>query len=279
MDLLTTQIPYSNKDKLINITLPTELTENLAEFVGIVVGDGHLNCYSKRTWNSFSITITCSSTEDLKYFNNVIQPLFASLFNTKLRPTYHYYKHYFNANNCSKAIVLYLNKNFLIPIGNKSSNVSIPDNIVNSDKNIKAAFIRGLADTDFSLSFKKKKQLHSYPVIKCSLKSKTIIIQLNKILTEFGFKTSIVLNEKNFDKRFNVYYERHSIYLSGNSNLQKWISLIGYNNPRLITKYLTWKKFGFCPPNTTLKQRITFLSEDKINAPGKIRTPDLVSEA
>src|SRR3989344_3834767 len=95
----------------------------------------------------------------------------------------------------------------------------------------------------------------SYPVIKCSLKSKNLIIQLNRMLNEFEFKTSLVLNEKNFDKRFNVYYERHSIYLSGNGNLEKWISLIGSNNLRLITKYLMWKKFGYCPPNTTLKQR------------------------
>ena len=264
MELITSEIPFSNKDRLLNITLPAKLDEDLAEFVGIVVGDGHLNYEVREDSKFYSVTISCNFTEDMNYFTNTISHLFKKLFNTNLSIIKSKSFNYFNAVKCSKSIVNFLSLNFSIPIGNKTSNIKIPINIINSNNPIKAAFIRGLADTDFSLSFKKRKHFHSYPVIKGSLKSKTIIIQLNKILTEFGFKTSLVLNEKNFDKRFNVNYERHSIYLSGKSNLHKWVLLIGYNNPRLITKYLMWKKFGFCPPNTTLKQRIMFLSEDKI---------------
>jgi len=258
MELLTKEIPYSNKDKLVNITLPTELNEDLAEFVGIVAGDGHLNCFSKRNWNSFSITITGSISEDIEYFNIAVQPLFTRLFNTRLRVTYQTHKNYFNANNCSKAIVIYLNKNFQIPIGNKCSLIHIPRNIIESE-NLVLPFVRGLADTDFSLGFKNKGKSHSYPVIKGSFKSRAIVEDLNKVLRNFEFSTNVCFNESNFDKRFGIGYERHSIYISGHKNLERWMAIIGFRNPRLVSKYMTWKKLGFCPPNTKLKERLILL--------------------
>jgi len=36
------------------------------------------------------------------------------------------------------------------------------------------------------------------------------------------------------------------------------------SNPKHLTKYYIWKQFGFCPPNTTLKQRMDILKK-KIN--------------
>ena len=263
MELLTSEIGFSNKDKSDNIILPSYLDENLAEFIGIVAGDGHLNCYSRNNWRYYSIVITCNLNEDKFYFNNVIQSKFKKLFNTCLNITCNKKKNYFNAYNYSKAIVNYINKNFSIPIGNKSSDVNIPNNIMESGKLV-LFFIRGLADTDFSLSFKNKGKLHDYPVIKGSFKSRILVDNLNKSLTNFGFCTNVCFNERNFDKRFGKGYERHSIYLSGKNNLEKWISLIGFNNPRLMTKYMIWKKFGYCLPNTTINERINSLSKDNI---------------
>ena len=276
MELLTLNIPYSVKDKYSNISLPRYLSEDLAEFVGIIIGDGHLNYEVREKSRFYSVTISCNFTEDMEYFKNIINPLFEELFNANMSIIKSKNWNYFNAVKCSKSIVNFLNFNFSIPIGNKTSNIEIPRAIMSSNSSIKAAFIRGLVDTDFSLSFKKRKWFHSYPTIKCSLKSKNIICQLNNVLTEFGFKTSLALNERNYDKRFNIHYERHSIYLSGKKNLEKWISLIGFNNPRLLSKYLIWKTFGFCPPNTTLKQRKQMLAgkveldPHNKNAPGRI---------
>ena len=258
MELLTSEIDFSNKDKSESVNLPGCLDENLAEFIGIVAGDGHLNCYSRNNSKSYSIVITCNLDEYKFYFNNIIQTKFNKLFNTHLNITYIKKKNYFNAYNYSKAIVNYINKNFSIPIGNKSSDVKIPNNIMESGKLV-LSFIRGLADTDFSLGFKNKGNLHNYPVIKGSFKGKILVENLNQALTNFGFYTNICFSEGNFDKRFGKGYERHSIYLSGKNNLEKWISMIGFNNPRLMTKYLMWKKFGYCPPNTTIKERINFL--------------------
>lgn len=260
MEQLNLDILPSIKDKYSKISLPKYLNENLAEFTGIVIGDGHLAHQVRNDSNFYSLTITCNFTEDMDYFNKVINPLFKKLFNAKLSIRKNKKLNYFNAVKCSKSIVTFMNSNFLIPIGNKASKIQIPQLIIESNESIKSAFIRGLAGTDFSLSFKNKKYIHNYPVIKCSLKSKSIICQLNTILAEFGFNANLILNEKNFDKRFNICYETHSLYLSGKDNIEKWISIIGINNPRLSSKYLIWKKHGFCPPNTSLEQRKQILA-------------------
>ena len=60
MELFTSKISFSNKDKLVNITLPNQLNEYLAEFVGIVVGDGHLNYEVREKSRFYSITISCN---------------------------------------------------------------------------------------------------------------------------------------------------------------------------------------------------------------------------
>ena len=261
MELLTTNVQFSNKDKYLGITLPNYISPELAEFIGILVGDGHLNYEVRSKSRFYSITISCNFSEDMDYFRDTINPIFKKLFNANFTVIKSKKLNYFNAVKCSKSIVNFLNLNFSVPIGNKTSDIQIPRIILNSNNPIKAAFIRGLTDTDFSLSFKKRKYFHSYPVIKCSLKSKNIICQLNKILMDFGLKTSLALNEKNFDKRFNINHERHTIYLSGRNNLEKWTALIGFSNPRLYSKYLIWKNFGFCPPNTSLKQRKQMLGK------------------
>ena len=70
------------------------------------------------------------------------------------------------------------------------------------------------------------------------------------------FNVKVTLNSKNF--------KRNEIYISGKENLKKWMKFIGFSNEKHLTKYLIWKKFGFCPPNTTLKQRLLILN-DKMN--------------
>jgi len=30
---------------------------------------------------------------------------------------------------------------------------------------------------------------------------------------------------------------------------------IGFNSTKHLTKYEVWKKFGYCPPNTNIRQR------------------------
>lgn len=52
------------------------------------------------------------------------------------------------------------------------------------------------------------------------------------------------------------------INLNGRNNLVNWMKNIGFRNPKHLTKYSIWKKFGFCPPNTTILERRQILRDD-----------------
>ncbi|MBI2148125.1 hypothetical protein HYU23_00445 [Candidatus Woesearchaeota archaeon] len=41
----------------------------------------------------------------------------------------------------------------------------------------------------------------------------------------------------------------------GKEQLELWMKLTGFNSRKHLTKYLVWKKFGFCPHYTNLPQR------------------------
>jgi intein/homing endonuclease len=165
------------------------------------------------------------------------------------------------AHTHSKKIVKFIRDNFQIPTGNKSKDCRIPKIILNSNKKIRYAFLRGLADTDFSLMFKNKNgKIHNYPVIKISFRSKNLTEDITIILDEFKFGK--ILKEIYFDKRFNKFYKRYSIYIYGRSNLEKWMMLIGFNNQRQMTKYIIWEKLWYCPPNTTLMERKQILKNN-----------------
>jgi len=53
---------------------------------------------------------------------------------------------------------------------------------------------------------------------------------------------------------------KYYISISGVDGLEKWMNLIGIKNPVKLSRYLVWKKFGFCPPHTTLQQRKDILN-------------------
>ncbi|MFC1697881.1 hypothetical protein ACFL1H_06085, partial [Nanoarchaeota archaeon] len=44
-------------------------------------------------------------------------------------------------------------------------------------------------------------------------------------------------------------------------NLFKWLGLVGINNSIKFTRFLIWKKHGFCPTNITFSQRLKILND------------------
>ena len=66
---------------------------------------------------------------------------------------------------------------------------------------------------------------------------------------------------KNKEGRF-VFYPiaggesyKYRVIINGVDRLERWIKIIGTENPAKLSRYLIWEKFGHCPTNTTLKQR------------------------
>jgi hypothetical protein len=244
-------IEYSHSDIKRNIKLPSKLTADLAEFIGIMIGDGHLGFYSGKYRNGKGyvkreISISGNSCEKNYLFH--INNLFYKLFNHNFNYVPEKYKNALLLRANSKSIHQFLNIKCEIPLNCKHNIVKIPFIIKKSKNNIKYAFLRGLADTDFSVTFKKKTyKKHEYPVIKASFKSKKLINDLEILFKELGFKFCTCYDEKKYDPRFGYTYI-NNIYLNGKKNLKYWINEIGFSNSKFIRKIKKWLKDGYCPP-------------------------------
>ncbi len=139
----------------------------------------------------------------------------------------------------SKVLVQFKNKIFGLPIGPKNE-VEIPEKI-RKNKRLLKWFMRGLGDTDFSLSFKKnKKGIHTEPRLELYTQSKKLFKQIKKVLREFGFTFG-----ENIIKKKN--YQGFMIRIYGKKNLQLWLKNFGFFNPWILLKIRVWKKLGYFP--------------------------------
>jgi len=100
----------------------------------------------------------------------------------------------------------------VMSIPQRKDRVSIPNCILHGNKQIKSAFLRGLADADFCLTIKRSKK---YPVVQGTSKSRTLMKQCSNILSELGLKNNIYY-ETVYCKKRKARYFRHSM---SNKNL------------------------------------------------------------
>jgi intein/homing endonuclease len=248
------QTQVSKSDLVRKVTLPKILDENLAEFLGIIVGDGHVGHYPEKDkygrvkFIRRDVKIACNKSEE-EYINHVMQ-LSCRLFSIELKRMQD------SAPNCivlrmhSKGIVHFLHEVCGIPLNKKTDIAAIPRIVKIARKEVKCAFLRGLADTDFAVTFKKKtKRGHSYPVIKGSFKSRVLVQDLAELFSELGFTYCCTYNESGgYDKRIGRYITRHSIYLNGKENFERWMHLVNFSNAKFQRKVDKWRCDGVCPP-------------------------------
>lgn len=251
-------IEFSKSDLEREIKIPDEMSEHLAEEIGIHVGDGSLGIYKFPNQTMWLYRIS-GSLEEFDHYKKYVQKLLCSLFNFSGSLSI------VAKNECqikifSRAIATFKADVLKLPAGSKSKSVRIPEFV----KPLQYAkpFLRGLADSDFSFTFKKKHwDVHKYPVIQAAFASKALVDDLQSLLSEMRFKPYTCMDIVAPDSRGNL-HKIHCLYLPGKENLTKWAREIGFGSQISKTKFLIWKKFGFCPPLTTFKDRIKILSGD-----------------
>lgn len=208
------------------------------EFLGALAGDGHLSDSN----HTYRIEFTLNGTED-KYYTEFLKSSFKFLFNIEARV----YERESSANRIdvqahSKKLHSYLSKYF--PTGKKERLV-LPEQVVS--KEFESEYLRGLMDTDGSLFFAKRGtyERNSYPVIEFKLNDSKFLDQVENIIENLGI---------------NPYRaSRNKIQINGKEKLEKWNSKIGFRNPNRLSRYCVWKVQNYCPPNTTLEQRLKML--------------------
>ena len=255
---LNINVDFSRADLSRGITLPNELTLELAELVGVIMGDGHIYFNNEsREKTNYSIWISGSLSEDSDYYKNYINKIFQNLFNLDFSFASQR-KDELIVRVHSKAIASFF-KDFGIKTGNKTSDNPIPNEILNSNDNIKKGFLRGIFDTEFCVMFKKDHHgKHSKPIISTKMKSLKLVLHLKDLLESFGFKVGVYKDEY-FDKRSKDINTGYRIQIAGKKSFKHYLEVIGFRNPRHLTKVEIWNKFGFCPPRLSYQQRLDIL--------------------
>lgn len=188
-------------------------SSELAEFVGVLIGDGFIGSYGKTTK---MIQITGHKINDKEYYLNYLIPLINRLFKTKV--------HFYEQKNClritiySKIIFDELKNSLHFPVGKKGE-IGIPECLIRSNES-KLALIRGLFDTDGSIHL----QRNRYPIIAITTTSEPLANQVQTILNELDFGAYICKSKgKGLKDAFRV-------TIFGRQKVLKWNQLIGSSN-------------------------------------------------
>ena len=219
-----------------------ELNKSLAELTGVVIGDGNIWTDGK----SCRVDINGDPKFDTKYFDflsRIIEREFDGKTRFQVRP------HELVLRTNSKRVFDFLTKELGLPYGaGKGKKVTIPTRILFSNWSVLSCCIRGIADTDGSLFFAKKKGYRDdYPSIEISTTSEALAEDLKKILESKAFRVGF---RKQVREKWG-WSTRYIISLYGEKMLEKWMKEIGFSNPRRIQKFCTWKK-----PNKAKHQKL-----------------------
>lgn len=196
--------------------LPLGLNEELAEYVGIMLGDGGIT--------NGQCTITLNRIEDGDYVKFVMR-FTKALFGEEPKQM---------IRKDSKAIVLYYNGflliRYLVSIGLKIGNkvkqqVDVPSWIKNSEQ-YRISCLRGLMDTDggvFLHRYKVNKKEYRYKKISFSNRSVPLLIFVRDTLQSLGFTPKVI------DK-----VENKKVWLYNMHEVERYLQVVKTNNSRLL---------------------------------------------
>ncbi|MCD4760207.1 hypothetical protein K8R33_04970 [archaeon] len=209
------------------------LSKELCEVVGAFMGDGHAYNIKKR---HYRIQFSGDKRLDLDYYNNRINPVIQTIFHSNPK-----IKKIDNCNSLrvdfnSKFFYVFL-KNFLnLTSSRKTYIIRIPK-VLFEEQNEKylLRMVRGLFDTDGGIYLDKRIIYKTpYPRIIFHTISKKLHKQLMEYLSKHFKIYSYQRKYKNPNNK-----DSYSIEIYGQKQLKKWMSLIGFSNPRHLSKIAT----------------------------------------
>lgn len=188
-----------------DVKLPNKYTMDLAEFFGVMLGDGHIS--------HFQVIVSLGTKEEDYAF--YVRDLIKKIFRTEVKIAYRS-TGYRDIYLGSTIITSWLLKEGLV--NNKvKSQVDIPEWIFSREKFMKR-FLRGFFDTDgsvYKLKFGIQISLtnHSYP----------ILLSLHKMLFKLRYNPSKV--------------SAHKVYLTKANDLEKFFREIRPKNPKHVRRF------------------------------------------
>lgn len=204
-----------------------KITEELAELIGIIIGDGNIH-HNKKT-RKYYIEITGNKEKEINYFNYI-----SDLCNKILGKsgTIRICNDAIRIRIYSKKFVEFLIYELKMSYNQgKAYKTKIP-NIILENKKFLPNCLRGIFDTDGTFFLANKGYRQDYPTLEISTCSENLAKQLEKTLNpEFRIKKRIQKNNKYILGR------RFILALNGEKETQKWFNLIGSSNNYKLNKY------------------------------------------
>lgn len=205
-----------------NFDINMSLSEELCEFLGVIIGDGCTNKYGRL----YQTQIAGDKILDKEYYFNNLSIICKNLFNITpniiIRPKGVYMNLY------SKRVFELLTERFKIPRGVKCYTVKIPEEIFNAPKEMLNSALRGMFNSDGGVGLDKRK-IYKKPYIRVNYTSTsdTLINQVHEILQNYSIPHSVHGDKGSKAKR---------IQINGEKNVKLFINEIGFSNPRHLSK-------------------------------------------
>lgn len=193
-------------------------SEKLAEFLGILIGDGHLSQYQA------SVTTNSKTDREHALF---VQDIIKNLFGISSTLKDKRGENTINIVASSKKLVIFLNQRGM-PIGNKiKNNVSIPAWIL-QNVHYQKAFIRGLFDTDGCIYLdihKVKNKVYRHLGWTITSASNKLIVDILSVLRNLDFSPTNQITQK-------------SVYLRRKKDIERYFNEVGTSNPKHHKRYI-----------------------------------------
>ncbi len=192
------------------VNLPSHMSVELAEFLGIHFGDGSIQINK----NTYRIAY-CFNIKEIQLIEYT-KILFNKLFHRNLKEDQ--IRNGAIVLSCtSKPLSYFLKENFLLPFGRKN-NLTIPNNIKSNSKYIKS-FLKGLHWTDGCTYIKTDKNKYFYPIVKITTKCQSFAKEIQQELIKLGFRATLA-------RKVGFNYDGYDVVLHGKKQYAKWLSTI-----------------------------------------------------
>lgn len=245
------QIAFSQYDKKINVKIPKLNNKLLAYEIGVHLGDGSMQIVPKKT---HSVRYWGDSNEDWLFVSEVLPKIIKELYNKNVIARKCNDSNKCVLSVCSKAIATFKRDIIGLPAGNKKQIKGLPK-FVKKNRNLLINCLRGIGDTDFGLYFHRD----GTPGLACIMSNKDLIEDIGQEIRNLGIDAKIKFDIIRMRKgKQNI---EHHVKIYCKKNLEKWMKIISFENPKHLTKYLCWKHLNFSKNRTTVKQRTIMLEE------------------
>jgi len=215
------KIELNKKDLEKGLKFPLEMSDELAELIGIHFGDGSM---IKRKHHGYRLQYSCNMSE--KAYMGYIMNKFEELFNVSLKLYERTNKSCFELYFLSKALCTFFNELLDVPYSPKKD-LKIPEKILKNKKYL-ISFLRGLFDTDGCVTFQRIGK-YVYPLVKITTKDRLFAEQISNSFKLLGIPCFICRKEWNGDIGYDV--------VMRNKHAKNFFKIIGSRNQKNIQKF------------------------------------------